>query len=206
MFTGIITDVGEILEIKQSGDLWARIGCGYKTKTIKEGASIAHDGICLTVTNKGESNGHSWYTVDLSQETINKTYLAQKKFSWQVGKKVNLERSLKLGEELGGHILTGHIDGVAIISGLSEVGDSTSILLEIPYPLRKFIAKKGSISLNGTSLTVNEVTDKTISVNLIPHTKKVTTWSYMSLGDNVNLEVDLFSRYINRLNQFRESS
>lgn len=191
MFTGIITDIGTISELEQAGDLRARIVTGYDTATIDIGASIASDGVCLTVI----ALGPDWYDVQISAETVAKTNLD----AWSVGKRVNLERALRLGDELGGHIVTGHVDGVAEVVGLTAEGDSTRLRFRAPPDLAKFIAPKGSVALNGTSLTVNEVNGQEFGVNLIPHTKDVTTWGGVGVGDRVNLEVDTLARYVARL-------
>ena len=194
MFTGIVTDIGEIRELEQRGDLRARIGTGYDTATIDIGASIACDGVCLTVIALGED----WFDVEISAESVARTNIA----AWTVGSPVNLERSLRVGDELGGHIVSGHIDGVAEITGATEEGDSTRIVLQAPPELARFIAPKGSVALNGTSLTVNEVDGATFGVNIIPHTKAVTNWGTVKVGDLVNLEVDTMARYVARLREF----
>ena len=200
MFTGIVTDIGEIIELEQRGDLRARIKTSYPTEDIALGASIACDGVCLTVIEIGDH----WFDVEISSETISKTiigYPGQNKdaVAWHVGCKVNLERALKVGDELGGHIVSGHVDGVAQIVQLEVVGDSTEVLLEAPKELARFIAVKGSVTLNGTSLTVNKVDGNSFCINFIPHTKTVTTWGQMRLGDAVNIEVDTLARYVDRL-------
>ena len=201
MFTGIVTDIGEVIELEQKGDLRARIKTAYETASILIGASIACDGVCLTVVDVGDD----WFDVEISAETLSKTtigYPLQNKSgpSWQKGRKVNLERALKVGDELGGHIVSGHVDGVAKIIQLAEVGDSTEVMLEAPKNLAKYIAVKGSVALNGTSLTVNKVDGHRFCINFIPHTKTVTTWGQMSLGDPVNIEIDTMARYVDRLN------
>lgn len=201
MFTGIVTDIGEVIELEQRGDLRARIRTAYETASILIGASIACDGVCLTVVDVGDD----WFDVEISAETVSKTtigYPLQNKSgpSWQKGRKVNLERALKVGDELGGHIVSGHVDGVAKIIQLAEVGDSTEVMLEAPKNLAKYIAVKGSVALNGTSLTVNKVDGHRFCINFIPHTKTVTTWGQMSLGDPVNIEIDTMARYVDRLN------
>lgn len=193
MFTGIITDVGEIIELEQRGDLRARVKSAYNTSTIDLGASIASDGVCLTVIALGDD----WYDVEISAETVSKTNLA----SWKVGKRVNLERALKVGDELGGHIVSGHVDGVAEIIKMQDEGDSTRITFRAPEELAKFIAEKGSVTLNGTSLTVNEVDGCEFGINVIPHTQQVTTWGEAKTGDLVNLEIDTLARYVARLNE-----
>lgn len=202
MFTGIITDVGHVLALKNHGDLRARIGTAYDIAGIDIGASIASDGVCLTVVDKGTqvdgTGPQGWYDVDISAETVSKTALA----SWAVGKRVNLERALKVGDELGGHIVSGHVDGVAAIVDMTDDGDSTRVTLEAPAALARFIAPKGSVALNGTSLTVNEVDGARFGINFIPHTKSVTTWGDAKVGDAVNLEVDTMARYVARLQDY----
>lgn len=194
MFTGIITDIGEILELEQRGDLRARIGTGYDTASIDLGASIACNGVCLTAVNFGEN----WFDVEISAESVAKTNIGD----WAVGGKLNLERALKVGDELGGHIVSGHVDGVAVISDMRAEGDSTRVTLEAPEALAKFIAPKGSVALNGTSLTVNAVNKCAFGINFIPHTKEVTTWGGVAVGDRINLEIDTLARYVARLAEF----
>jgi len=191
MFTGIITDVGRVRAVTRSGDMRARIETGYDTTTIDLGASIASDGVCLTVV----ALGPDWYEVDISAETLSKTNLG----GWAEGKPVNLERALKVGDELGGHIVSGHVDGKAVVETVAEEGDSTRVRLRAPAALARFIAPKGSVALNGTSLTVNEVTGDVFGVNLIAHTKEVTTWGAVAPGDEINLEIDTLARYVARL-------
>ena len=197
MFTGIITDIGHVLALENRGDLRARIATGYDISGIEIGASIASDGVCLTVVDKG-TNPQGWYDVDISAETVSKTSLA----AWVVGKRVNLERALKVGDELGGHIVSGHVDGVALIVAMTDEGDSTRVTLEASDDLGRFIAPKGSVALNGTSLTVNEVDGARFGINFIPHTKSVTTWGDAAVGDRVNLEVDTMARYVARLQDY----
>ncbi|WP_170450345.1 riboflavin synthase [Ruegeria arenilitoris] len=191
MFTGIVTDIGTIIELEQQGDLRARIRTGYDTSGIDIGASIASDGVCLTVIALGDD----WYDVQISAETVSKTNLD----GWKLGSKVNLERALKVGDELGGHIVSGHVDGVAEIVAMAEEGDSTRVTLRAPKDLARFIAPKGSVALNGTSLTVNDVDGCDFGINFIPHTKEVTTWGAAKVGDRVNLEIDTLARYVARL-------
>ncbi len=191
MFTGIVTDIGTVTELDQQGDLRARIKTSYETAGIDIGASIASDGVCLTVITLGDG----WYDVQISAETVSKTNLD----SWQVGKRVNLERALKVGDELGGHIVSGHVDGVAEVVSVIDEGDSTRVTLRAPANLARFIAPKGSVALNGTSLTVNDVDGCDFGINFIPHTKEVTTWGDVSVGDRVNLEIDTLARYVARL-------
>ncbi|PWE33289.1 riboflavin synthase [Maritimibacter sp. 55A14] len=194
MFTGIITDTGTILELERRGDLRARIATGYDTATIDIGASIACDGVCLTVVALGR-DGQDWFEVDISAETVSRTNLAR----WKPGARVNLERALRVGDELGGHIVSGHVDGIAEITALADEGDSTRVTLRAPEALARFIAPKGSVALNGTSLTVNEVEGTSFGINFIPHTKDVTTWGEAAVGDAVNLEIDTLARYVARL-------
>ena len=191
MFTGIITDVGEVVALAQEGDLRARIKTGYDTASIDLGASIASDGVCLTVVDLGPG----WYEVQISAETVSKTNLSE----WAVGSRVNLERALRVGDELGGHIVSGHVDGVADVISVADEGDSTRVVLRAPTDLARFIAPKGSVALNGTSLTVNEVEGTDFGINFIPHTKEVTTWGDVAVGDKVNLEIDTLARYVARL-------
>lgn len=204
MFTGIVTDVGEIVELEQCGDLRARISTSFDTEDIDLGASVACDGVCLTVIELGRD----WFEVQVSAETVSKTILGLELSKnpgsvWRVGKRINLERSLKLGDELGGHIVTGHVDGVAEITHVEDEGDSTRVVLEAPAALMPFIASKGSVALNGTSLTVNAVDQKSFGINFIPHTKTVTTWGDVEIGDVVNLEIDTIARYVSRLQSFK---
>ena len=191
MFTGIITDIGTVTALEQKGDLRARIACSYDTDSIDVGASIASDGVCLTVV----ALGPGWYDVDISAETVARTNLGD----WRVGTRVNLERALRVGDELGGHIVSGHVDGVAEVVSVTEEGDSTRVTLRAPGHLSKFIASKGSVALNGTSLTVNEVDGDEFGINFIPHTKDATTWGAVAVGDRVNLEIDTLARYVARL-------
>ncbi|EEW25421.1 riboflavin synthase [Rhodobacter ferrooxidans] len=194
MFTGIITDIGQVLACDRKGDLRARIGTRYDVAGIDIGASIACDGVCLTVVAVG-SDPQGWFEVQISGETVSKTNLG----GWQAGSRVNLERALRLGDELGGHIVSGHVDGLAEVVGLHPEGDSLRVTFRAPEALAKFIAPKGSVALNGTSLTVNEVEGCDFGVNFIPHTRSATTWGSVALGDRVNLEVDTMARYVARL-------
>ena len=193
MFTGIVTDIGIIAALDQQGYLRARITTGYDTAGIDMGASIASDGVCLTVVDLGPD----WYDVQISAETVNMTNLGK----WVVGKRVNLERALKVGDELGGHIVSGHVDGVAEVVSIKDEGDSTRVQMRAPNDLARFIAFKGSVALNGTSLTVNEVEGNVFGINFIPHTKDFTTWGDVALGDMVNLEIDTLARYVARLSE-----
>ena len=191
MFTGIVTDVGRIERIERRGDLRARIATAYDTTTIDEGASIACDGACLTAV----ALGPGWFEVDASAETLARTTLG----SWREGRRVNLERALRVGDELGGHIVSGHVDGVARILALRPEGDSLRATLEAPAELARFVAPKGSVALDGTSLTVNEVEGARFGVNLIPHTRAATRWGEACEGDAVNMEIDTLARYVARL-------
>ena len=197
MFTGIITDIGD-LATARSGSLAIR--AAYPAAGIAVGASIACDGVCLTVTGVRAEGSGSLFTVDVSNETQSKTTLG----TWQPGRRINLERSLKVGDELGGHILTGHVDGVVKILDIRPDGDSRRFLFEAPEHLALYIAPKGCIALDGTSLTVNEVADNCFGVNMIPHTLTAATWGAKSTGDRVNLEIDLFARYMARMLEFRK--
>lgn len=197
MFTGIVTSIGKIASIKQAGDLLFDIECDYNLTKVALGASIACDGVCLTVTSKTENS----FRVAASAETCAKTTLS----SWRVGRRVNLEQSLRLGDEMGGHIVLGHVDGVAKILKTSPSGDSTYIWIKAPDALAQYIAPKGSVALNGTSLTVNAVEGADFSVNLIAHTKSVTTWDEITAGEEINLEVDTIARYVARINQTSSS-
>ena len=197
MFTGIVTDQGQILELEQRGDLRARIGTGYDTSRIDIGASIACEGVCLTVVALGQTP-RNWFDVEISAETVSKTNLS----GWTVGKRLNLERALKVGDELGGHIVSGHVDGVAEVVAVRPEGDSVRVTFRAPETLAKFIAPKGSVALNGTSLTVNEVSGCDFGINFIPHTQAVTTWGEVAVGDKVNLEIDTLARYVARLQEW----
>lgn len=200
MFTGIITDIGRVLKVEQKGDLHARIATSYDIATIDMGASIACEGVCLTVVATGVTEGQNWFDVVISGETIQVTAMAHS--PWTVGKPLNLERALKVGDELGGHIVSGHVDGVAEVVSVRDEGESTRIRFRAPDDLARFIAPKGSVALNGTSLTVNEVEGRDFGVNLIPHTKEVTTWGRVAAGDIVNLEIDTLARYVARLTSY----
>ena len=193
MFTGIITDIGEVSRVEMRGDMRARIACHYDMAGVDLGASIACDGVCLTVVDKGPD----WFDVDISAETLSKTNIGAN--GWAAGKRLNLERALRVGDELGGHIVSGHVDGVALIDEMHDEGDSTRITFRAPEALARFIASKGSVALNGTSLTVNEVDGTRFGINLIPHTQQVTTWGRAQVGDGVNLEIDTLARYVARL-------
>jgi len=200
MFTGIITDIGRILAVEQQGDLRARIATGYDVAGIDIGASIACDGVCLTVVALGrdlQGGPQNWFDVQISAETVGATNIGRA--GWPVGKRLNLERALRVGDELGGHIVSGHVDGVAEITAMRDEGDSTRVTMRAPDALARFIAPKGSVALNGTSLTVNEVAGASFGINFIPHTKAATTWGASAVGDPVNIEIDTMARYVARL-------
>ena len=198
MFTGLVSDIGEVMSVESRGALKRlRILCSYPADGISIGASIACGGPCLTVVAEGTSDGKTWFEVDLGAETLARTTAGH----WTNGTKLNLERSLKIGDELGGHLVTGHIDGVATIGAIEDFDGMRRIDFRAPEDLARFIAEKGSVSLDGTSLTVNSVSGSEFSVLLIPHTLEVTTWKDRRVGDAVNLEVDLMARYAARLTQ-----
>jgi riboflavin synthase len=196
MFTGIVTDVGTVRKAEQRGDLRLEITTGYDLATVDLGASISCSGVCLTVVDKGED----WFAVDVSGETISKTAADH----WREGAKLNLERSLRLGDELGGHIVTGHVDAVATVVGTCPEGDSLKIGVSIPRPLGPMVAQKGSVALDGVSLTVNEVREAEdgtthFAINIIPHTAHETTLGAVAQGQQLNVEVDVLARYIDRM-------
>jgi len=198
MFTGIVTDKGHIRSIeKQKGDMRVVIETAFPAEKIDIGASIACSGCCLTVIDKGRDHKSNWFAANASEETLSKTCLSD----WKVGGAVNLERPLKLGDELGGHLVLGHVDGVATIESTKPERDSVRFTFKAPSALAKFIAPKGSITLNGVSLTVNEVKGDTFGVNLIPHTQEVTTFGTAKAGERVNLEIDVLARYVARLQE-----
>lgn len=199
MFTGIVTDIGTIEALENRGDLHVRIRSGFAPEGIALGASIACDGVCLTVTDRGPAPGGAWFAVDVSAETQARTNIRRPPSDWQAGRRVNLERALRLGDELGGHIVTGHVDGIAEVTRVETEGESTRVTLRAPAALARFVAPKGSVALNGTSLTVNEVDGRDFGVNLIPHTLAHTTWGAVTVGDFVNLEIDTLARYVARL-------
>jgi len=194
MFTGIVTDVGKVRHIEKRGDTHVVIATSYDVSAIDMGASIACSGACLTVVDKGSAKDR-WFAVTASGETLSKTTLGE----WKVGDPVNLERPMRVGDELGGHILTGHVDGVAEVVRVSPEGESIRMTFQAPSALSRFIAPKGSIALDGVSLTVNEVDASRFGVNIIPHTQSVTTFGRAKPGMKVNLEVDLMARYVARL-------
>ncbi len=196
MFTGLVSDVGEVVAVEDRGALKrVRLACTYVAETIALGASIACGGPCLTAVAIGVAGGRSWFDVDVGAETLARTTAG----GWRPGTRLNLERSLKIGDELGGHIVTGHVDGLAEILEIDSFDGMRRFALRAPAPLARFIAEKGSVSLDGTSLTVNGVDGADFTVLLIPHTLAVTTWGDRTAGDAVNLEVDLMARYAARL-------
>jgi riboflavin synthase len=197
VFTGIVSDLGEILELEERADGLRRlfVACGYDPATIAVGASIACSGPCLTVVERGEKGNRAFFAVDVAAETLRVTNAG----SWRRGTRLNLERSLRLGDELGGHLVSGHVDGIAQLLTREDLPDMARLFLRVPVPLSRFIAAKGSVALDGVSLTVNEVAGDTFSVLLIPHTQKVTTFGSLRAGAGLNLEVDQMARYAARL-------
>jgi riboflavin synthase len=197
VFTGIINDLGDVLEVNEQADGLRRltIACGYDPATIDIGASIACSGPCLTVVERGRRGNRTFFAVDVAAETLRVTNAD----SWQRGTKLNLERSLRLGDELGGHLVSGHVDGIAELVAREDLSDMARLSLRVPAALSRFIAPKGSVALDGVSLTVNEVEGATFSVLIIPHTLKVTTFGGLRAGARLNLEVDQMARYAARL-------
>lgn len=191
MFTGIITDVGRVRAVERQGDTRFTVETAFAMETVPIGASIANNGVCLTVVEKGPG----WFAVQASAETLSKTTLG----GWGEGTRVNLERALKVGDELGGHIVSGHVDGVATVVDVRPDGESRRFTFEAPATLAKYIASKGSVALDGVSLTVNEVDGARFGVNIIPHTQDATTFGGLKAGDRVNLEIDMLARYVARL-------
>jgi riboflavin synthase len=201
MFTGIVTDIGEVLAVEPRGEGLTRltIGCSYERASIAIGASIACAGICLTVVGTAEKGGRTTFSVDAAAETLGVGTVAH----WRLDTRINLERSLKIGDELGGHLVTGHVDGVAQIIGREDLPDTARLALRAPPSLSRFIAPKGSVALDGVSLTINAVEGDTFSTLIIPHTLQVTTFGAAKKGDAINLEVDLMARYAARLMERR---
>jgi riboflavin synthase len=204
MFTGIVTAIGTIQSVEQRGDLHVTIACPFDPAQIAIGASIACSGVCLTVVDRGGQPGDAWFTVDVSAETVSRTA----KGMWHEGRRINLEPSLRLGDEMGGHIVSGHVDAVGKIADWEPIGDSTKLTVRAPAELAPFIASKGSITVDGVSLTVNEVTDRAdgsvdFGLNIIPHTSEVTTLGELAQGSEVNLEIDTVARYLKRLESLR---
>ena len=201
MFTGIVTDMGEIRSIEPRANNLSRmtIFCRYPRAGIDDGASIACSGVCLTVVETGEEDGRTWFAVDAADETLRLTTVGR----WKKGARVNLERALKLGDELGGHMVAGHVDGLATVVAREDMTEMARFVLRAPPDLSRFIAPKGSVSLDGVSLTVNTVEGDTFSVLIIPHTLQVTTLGTLTKGDDVNLEIDTMARYAARLLETR---
>jgi riboflavin synthase len=197
MFTGIVTDIGEVVAVEPRAEGLARlkIACRYDPDTIDVGASIACSGVCLTVIGRGRDGNRGWFAVDAAAETLRVTTIG----GWQRGTRVNLERALKVGDELGGHIVAGHADGLAQVLRREDLTDMARFTFRAPAELARFVAPKGSVALDGVSLTVNEAAQDTFSVLIIPHTLEVTTLAALAVGDTVNLEVDLMARYAARL-------
>jgi len=204
MFTGIVTAIGTIREARHSGDLHAVIACPWDPAGIAIGASIACSGVCLTVVDKGGEPGEAWFAVDISGETVARTVPDR----WREGARLNLEPALRLGDELGGHIVTGHVDGVGTIVSVSPIGESRKVVIAAPRDLAPYLAPKGSITVDGVSLTVNEVADQPdgachFTLNLIPHTGEVTTLGALAPDARVNLEIDVLARYLQRMQSLR---
>jgi riboflavin synthase len=194
MFTGIVSDIGEVRRVEERGDLHIAVAAQFDVSSIGIGGSIACAGICLTVIDKGDSNDR-WFEVTVSAETRSKTTAG----AWKTGQRINLERPLRVGDELGGHIVTGHIDATAVIVEIGADGESMRMSFEAPRGLTRFIAPKGSVAIDGVSLTVNEVDGTRFGANLIPHTLKATTFGGSRTGEPVNIEVDVLARYVARL-------
>lgn len=201
MFTGIVTDIGTIARTEPRGDLRVRIATAYDTSAVALGASIACSGVCLTVVDRGEDNAGAWFEVDVSAETVSRSAPGM----WTTGRRLNLERALRVGDELGGHIVTGHVDGVGLIEAITEIGGSKRVDFSAGRDLAPFIAPKGSVALDGASLTVNTVEDRgdriAFSVNIIPHTAEWTTFGEAKPGDAVNIEIDVLARYLGRMRE-----
>ncbi len=194
MFTGIVTDVGRVRSVKETNrDRRFEVETRFDLSTVDIGASVSHAGCCLTVVEKGEG----WFAVEVSGETLSKTTLG----AWEAGTPVNLERAAKVGDELGGHIVSGHVDGVGKVVSVSPEGGSYRVRVRVPKPLHRYIAPKGSITVEGVSLTVNEVEDDVFGINIIPHTWEVTTLGQLAPGSRVNLEIDMLARYLARWNE-----
>ena len=195
MFTGIITDIGTVRAIVRNGDTRFEINTAYDLATVELGASISCNGCCLTVVEKGSG----WFAIQASAETLSKTTLG----SWGQGTRINLERALKIGDELGGHIVSGHVDGLGEIVSIASEGESKRFRIRVGDELARFIAPKGSVAVDGTSLTVNEVERNVFGVNIIPHTQTATTWGGMHEGQRVNIEIDMLARYVARLTEYK---
>ena len=201
MFTGIVTDIGEIIAVvpRAEGLIRLKIACSYPRESIVEGASIACAGACLTVVGIGEAAGRTWFEVDAAAETLRLTTVGR----WRDGTRINLERPLRVGDELGGHMVAGHVDGLVVLTERTDLTEMARLALRAPAELARYVASKGSVTLDGVSLTVNEVAGDTFSVLIIPHTLKVTTLGMLAVGDEVNLEVDRMARYAARLIETR---
>jgi riboflavin synthase len=201
VFTGIVTDVGEVLAVTPRGEGLHRlkVACRYPRASLVEGASIACSGVCLTIVGAGEEDGRSWFAADAAAETLRLTTAGR----WQHGSRINLERPLRMGDELGGHVVAGHVDGIAALIARDELTDSARMTFHAPSELMPLIAVKGSVALDGVSLTVNTADRDSFSVLIIPHTLAVTTLGELREGGAVNLEVDTLARYAARLAQFR---
>lgn len=204
MFTGIVTAIGTIDSVERRGDLHIRIACPYDPETMAIGASIACSGVCLTVVDRGGTPGASWFAVDVSDETVSRSVPDQ----WAVGRRLNLEQALRLGDELGGHIVTGHVDCVGEVQLAKAEGGSIRLAIRAPAEYSPFIAAKGSITVDGVSLTVNDVRDRPdgacdFALNIIPHTAEVTTLGTLEAGSAVNLEIDVLARYLKRMESLR---
>ena len=191
MFTGIITAIGQIAELKDAGDRWLKVTTPWACDKIDLGASIACSGVCLTVIERADN----WFAVEVSAESLSRTTIG----GWQKGSQINLERALRLGDELGGHIVSGHVDGLASIEAITPIGDSHKLDIRVPEDVSKFIAEKGSVTLDGVSLTVNEVEGSCFAVNIIDHTWTHTTLGHATIGQQLNLEIDMLARYVSRL-------
>jgi riboflavin synthase len=191
MFTGIITDLGKVLSIEKQGDWKIRIGTNFDMRPVAIGASIACSGVCLTVIEKDDNS----FSVQVSQETLNKTAIGD----WKAGTEINLEQSLKMGDELGGHLVFGHVDGLGEVISITQMGDSRHVQVKLPETLKHLAAAKGSIALDGISLTVNAANDNTIDLMIIPHTWAVTSWGQLTVGQKIHVEADMLARYVARI-------
>lgn len=206
MFTGIITDIGTIERVERRGDTRVVVRTGFDTATVDLGASISCSGVCLTVVDKSAPGASAWFAVDVSGETIARTAPEQ----WSKGRRLNLERAMRLGDELGGHIVTGHVDGIAEVLAVEPDGDSRRIALRVARAVAPFLAAKGSVTVDGVSLTVNAVTDRgehtDFAVNVIPHTQAQTTLGALAPGQATNIEIDVLARYLQRLEHYRATA
>ncbi len=191
MFSGIVTDMGTVRKVEHTGDTRFEFATHYDTSTFEIGASICCSGACMTVIDKGPG----WFAISASAESLACTTMGE----WKEGTPVNFERSLKMGDEMGGHIVSGHVDGVARIVAITPEGESLRFVFEVPAAIKRYVASKGSVAIDGISLTVNEVEDSRFGVNIIPHTSQVTTLGRKKVGDRVNVEIDMLARYVARL-------